>query len=69
VAGCRRLDERTVAVTYPTLAELEDHLGEIRAPETDLFTQDIRQDRATGLFTRLGGEPYVSVPTIPLPKR
>ena len=69
VPGARRVDERTVAVSYPSLAELGDNLGEIRAPETLTYAADMRQPRATGPFTRLGSEPYVSAPTFPLPAR
>lgn len=69
VEGATRLDERTVAVTCSNLASLRDRLGDIRAPETDLYQRDIRQPRTTGLFTRLGGEPYSSAPTMPLPTR
>lgn len=69
VPGCQRMDERTVAVTYPTLAELQDNLGAIRAPETPMYQQDIRQARTTGLFTRLGDEPHGHAATMPLPTR
>ena len=69
VNGAQRVDERTVAVSYPSLAALRDDLGAIRAPETELYQQDLRQERVTGLFTRLGGEPYQSAATFPLPSR
>ena len=66
VAGAMRVDERTVAVTYPNLAALRDNLGTIRAPELEIFAQDAGFQQTTGLFTRLGGEPYESKPTYPL---
>lgn len=66
VRGAQRLDERTVAVTYPDVATLGDHFGNIRAPETDLYARDTGFEQATGLFTRLGSEPYQSKPTYPL---
>lgn len=69
VANAQRLDERTVSVTWPTLAALEDNFDAIRAPETPLYAADIGQPRATGLFTRLGDEPHTGAPTFPLPGR
>ncbi len=41
--GARRVDERTVAVTYPSLAEREGNLGEICAPEAPTCAADMRQ--------------------------
>jgi len=69
VSGCTRIDERTVAVTHPDMATLRDNLGALRAPETDLYQKDISQQATTGLFTRLGGEPFLPQPTRPLPTR
>jgi len=69
VADCRRIDERTVAVTYPDLRAFREHHGCIRAPELPVYAQDVDMPRATGLFTRLGGEPYESTPTYPPPSR
>jgi len=69
VPGCTRIDERTVAVTYPDMVALRDNLGAIRAPDTDLYQKDIGQQATTGLFTRLGGEPFIPQPTMPLPSR
>ena len=69
VSGAVRVDERTVSVTYPTLAELRDHQGFIRVPELDVYAQDLGVDHTTTLFTRLGGEPYEPAPTMAPPKR
>lgn len=66
VPGARRIDERTVAVTYPDMRGLRDHWGCFRAPETDLFQADTGFAHTTGLFTRTRGEPYFSRPTFPL---
>jgi len=51
------------------MATLRDNLGALRAPETDLYQKDISQQATTGLFTRLGGEPFLPQPTRPLPTR
>ena len=69
VAGAERMDERTVAVTYPDLPTLRDHLGCIRAPELEAYARDMSMERTTGLFTRLGGEPHLREPTYPPPAR
>ena len=66
VADAKRLDERTVFATYPSLAELRDNLGNIRAPELDLFAEDLEEKQTTGFFARIGGEPYESKATYPL---
>ena len=66
VPGAARVDERTVAVTYPSLAELRDNLGTLRAPELEIFARDAGFRHTTGLFTRLGSEPYQSKSTYPL---
>lgn len=66
VDGTVRVDERTVAITYPDLTSLRDHLGTLRAPELEIFAQDTGLQQTTGLFTRLGGEPYESQSTYPL---
>ena len=62
----RRIDERTVAVTYRDMAELRDRQGSIRAPELPVFAEDARQSQTTGFFTRYGPEPYQSRHTYPV---
>ena len=69
VPGAERIDEHTVAVRHPDLTTLRDNMGTLRAPEMEVYQRDIGQNATTGLFTRLGGEPYQSTATIPLPKR
>ena len=69
VAGAVRVDERTVSVTYPTVAELRDHQGFLRVPELEVYAEDLGVEQTTTLFTRLGGEPYERKPNMPLPKR
>lgn len=69
VPGAERIDERTVAVRHPDLTTLRDNLGALRAPEMDVYQRDIQQNATTGLFTRLGSEPYQSTATMPLPRR
>lgn len=66
VPGAKRIDERTVSVTYSDMATLRDHWGCFRAPETDIFRADTGFPHTTGLFTRTRGEPYSSKPTFPL---
>lgn len=58
VTGATRIDERTVAVTHPSIKDLRDNLGCLRAPETEIFQRDTGFQQTTGLFTRTGGEPY-----------
>jgi len=60
-----RIDERTVAVTYPTIEELHANFGTMRAPEHRLYRQDIGLEQTTGLFTRYGPEPYEHTMTVP----
>ena len=69
VEGAMRIDERTVAVSWPDLAALRDNLGALRAPEEDVYAKDIGMAKTTGLFTRCGSEPYESRPTFPKPGR
>lgn len=69
VRGAQRVDERTVAITYPDIASLRDNLGCIRAPELEVYARDMGLQQTTGLFTRLGGEPYEPAPSFPPPKR
>ena len=66
IVAAFEVDERTVAVTYPSLAELRDNFGDLRAPEMEVFASDLGFRHTTGLFTRTGGEPYKSQPTFPL---
>ena len=66
VIGAQRIDERTVALSHDTLAELRDNFGTLRAPELEEFREDLGLKQTTGLFTRTGGEPYESKATFPL---
>ncbi|MGQ9555763.1 MAG: M55 family metallopeptidase [Anaerolineae bacterium] len=61
-----RVDERTVAVIYESIAALRDNLGCLRTPEEAVFQRDTGFRHTTGLFTRTGGEPYESRVTYPL---
>lgn len=69
IEEAQRVDERTVAATYPSLSELRDHLGCIRAPELEIYARDMGLERTTGFFTRLGEEPYRGQSTYPVPGR
>ena len=66
VRRAERIDERTVAVTYPSMADLRDNLGNLRAPEMEVFARDSGLGQTTGLLTRLGTEPYLRKATYPL---
>lgn len=66
VPGAVRIDEQTVAVTHPSLAALRDNLGTLRAPELEIFVRDAGFQHTTGLFTRLGTEPYQRKSTFPV---
>ena len=65
VKGAVRIDERTVAKTFPDVAALRDNFGTLRAPEHELYTRDLETEQTTGFFTRYGPEPYHSRPTFP----
>ncbi len=69
VAGAERIDEFTVAKTFPDMAALRDNFGNLRAPELEVYARDVDFPQTTGLFTRLGGEPFESKPTFPPPSR
>ncbi len=69
VAGAFRIDEQTVAATYPSIAAVRDNLGNLRAPEMEIYAKDSGFSQTTGFFTRTGGEPYESTPTYPPPSR
>ena len=40
VANAFRIDEQTVAATYPSIAAVRDNLGNLRAPEMEIYAKD-----------------------------
>ena len=42
VANAFRVDEQTVAATYPSIAAVRDNLGNLRAPEMEIYAKGLR---------------------------